>query len=364
MIKREKCTGCFACYNICKQGAIEMYPDEEGFKYPHINHSLCNKCGKCTSVCPSITPYTKKENKPLHVYAAWSLNYEIRSASTSGGIFSELAMEIINEEGYICGAVYNSDLLVEHFIAKDVEGLERIRQSKYVQSDINFAYREISELLLKGRKVLFCGSPCECAGLKKYLEINGYGQDNLFVVDFICRGANSPKVYKKYLMELEKKYSSEIKKVWFKNKTYGWNRFCTKIEFENGQNYLEDRYHDMYIRGYIEENLYIRPSCSECIYKELPLIADITLADFWGVNLRDNKDTDGGTSLVVINSKKGEELFNRIKSRIFMEGKCIEDAVPGNMCIYHSIIHGVNRNKFMKDLDSMNIMENLKRFLK
>jgi|GEM_PF-259543 Coenzyme F420-reducing hydrogenase, beta subunit len=365
LVKKDICTGCYACFNICDKKAITMNPDKEGFKYPEVKANLCNQCGSCVSVCPSLKENYSNDKKPSEIYAAWSLDDEIRSLSTSGGIFSELAIEILEAGGYICGAVYNEQFLVEHMVSDNKEGLARIRQSKYVQSDMNDVYRKIRKLLVQNKSVLFCGSPCECAGLKSYLSSTECATHNLILIDFVCRGANSPKVYMEFLKEMEKKYSSDIQRVWFKNKTYGWNRFSTKIEFKDGQNYLEDRFHDLYIRGYVEENLFIRPVCSECRYKGLPKIADITLADFWGIKLeKDNHRTDGGTSLVIINSERGEELFDRIKSKIFFEKKHIDDAVPGNMCIYHSIKHGEHREKFMSDLDQINIVDNLSRFLK
>src|SRR5690606_17487561 len=107
--------------------------------------------------------------------------------------------------------------------------------------------------------------------------------DNLITLDFVCRGTNSPKAYKKYLEMLESRYKSKVKRIWFKNKSHGWNRFSTRVDFWNGKTYLKDRYSDLYMRGYIEFNLYMRPSCSVCKYKSFPRVSDITLGDFWGV---------------------------------------------------------------------------------
>jgi len=363
-IIKNMCTGCSSCMNICPKEAIKMISDSEGFNYPVIDRALCIECMLCEKVCPSLNLIKENHFINMKIYAAWSLNEVIRNESTSGGIFSEIALEILDCGGYICGAIYNEEFGVEHYITNKVSDLSKIRQSKYVQSDMNYIYKEILKLLVNEKKVLFCGSPCECAGINHYLNINKINCSRLILVDFVCRGANSPKVYKSFLDSLEKKYQSKINKVWFKNKKYGWNRFSTKIEFANGHTYLEDRFNDIYIRGYIESNLFIRPSCSQCLYKGFPKSSDITLADFWGIKLEDKtKNTDLGTSLVILNSDIGIELFENIKSRIFYESNNLESAIEGNYCINNSIIHGENRTEFMSSLETMDIIDNIKRFL-
>lgn len=351
-LDKNKCTGCYSCYNGCPKNCISMKRDGEGFSYPQIDTDSCVNCGICEQVCPALNKITIETNKSIpNVYAAWSLNNEIRVDSTSGGIFSELALKFIETGGYICGARYGKNHHIEHCIVNSEDGLKKIRQSKYAQSDVGYAYRDIKQLLLKNERLLFCGTPCECAGLLNYLNKK---YDNLFIIDFVCRGANSPKVYEKFLGYLEERYHSKIKRVWFKNKTFGWNRFSTKVEFENGQAYLEDRNNDMYIVGYIQHNLYMRPSCAKCQYKDFPRVSDITLADFWGVKLSNPMlDIENGTSLVMLNSQKGVELFNKIKSCIFCEEKTLNDTLKGNPSILESPTMNSKREYFFKNLDNM-----------
>jgi len=363
-LDKNRCNGCSGCHNICPLDAIDMTADNEGFKYPIINYNKCINCGKCDAVCPMKYEIERDNSNDPKVFAAWSLNEEFRINSTSGGIFSELAMQVLNNLGYVCGAVYAGDNMVEHFITCSIDDVARLRQSKYVQSDINYIYRKIGNLLSGNKIVLFCGTPCEGGGLLNFLKCAGIGKSKLILVDFVCRGSNSPKVYQLFLEDLEKRYGSGIRKVWFKNKTYGWNRFSTKIEFEDGLIYFKDRFSDSYIRGYIEANLYIRPSCGQCAFKGFPRVSDITLGDFWGISLEDkSKDTDKGTSLVIINSTIGDVIFNDIREKIFFEKKQIEDAIPCNSCMNESIVHGIHRDTFMKDLDELNIVENINRFL-
>lgn len=369
IIMKQKCTGCGACKNICSLESIIMDTDREGFWYPIIDEKKCIHCGKCACVCPvmkeNLTGLISRSEDEIKVYAAWSLDQDIRYHSTSGGIFSELALAILAKGGFICGAVYDDQHMVRHYITGNDKELQKLRQSKYVQSDMGDIYKEIGDLLIQGKTLLFCGTPCQCAGVFQYCKENTIDTTDLYLVGFICRGSNSPKVYKKFLKELESKYQASISKVWFKDKTYGWNHFSTRIEFDNGKCYLEDRYHDIYVRGYIEENLYIRPSCADCSFKGLHRIADVTLADFWGVQLKEHmQDSDGGTSVVMIHTEKGKELWNAVSHRVYKTEKKLEDVIPGNVCFGHSVRHGVHREKFMEDLDRMPVIDNIGRFLK
>lgn len=350
-IKKEICTGCNACYNVCPKNCIKMKDDKLGFRYPSVNYDECIKCKKCLNICPSLNNVSLEDKwKEPKIFASWSLDEDIRFNSTSGGVFSELAKVILKNGGFVVAAKYNEKNLVEHCMIEKEEQLNIIRQSKYIQSDIGTIYKTIKNKLLENKEVAFCGSPCQVAGLLSFLEKK---YDNLITFDFVCRGVNSPKAYLKYLEMLEKKYKSKIKRVWFKNKTYGWNRFSTRIDFENGKKYIKDRYTDLFMRGYIEENLYMRESCFECKYKDFPRVADITLADFWGVGAIDSKlDPDKGTSLVMVNSEKGNELFNLIGENTFQKECTIESAFPGNVCITKSAPRNPKSVEFLKMLDN------------
>lgn len=369
-LKKEDCTGCGACLNLCPVDAVSMRTDPEGFWYPAVDGQKCVRCARCRAVCPVLSGSAPSPDggeepcgKPARIYAAWSLDPDIRYHSTSGGIFSELALRILEDGGYVCGAVYDARHMVCHRVTDREEDLEKLRQSKYVQSDMGRVYGEIAEILAQGKKLLFCGTPCQCAGVSRYCTEKGADTGGLYLADFICRGSNSPKVYRKFLDEMESRYQAAVGRVWFKNKAYGWNRFSTRIEFADGGCYLEDRYHDVYIRGYIEANLFIRPSCASCGFKGFRRVSDLTLGDFWGVQLTSRQDADGGTSMVMVHTEKGERLWERIAGRVYREEKSLEEVVPGNSCFYHPVEQGVHREAFMRDLDSMPVIDNIARFL-
>jgi len=329
-LPKKQCTGCSACFGICPNGSIGMIADGEGFLYPAVDRAKCVGCRLCEDVCPVLRKPAAKDCQGTRVFAAWSLDGEVRRRSTSGGIFTELAKAVIGRGGYVAGARYDDAHLVGHRVIASEWDIPLLRQSKYVQSDMGAVFREVKELLEKGRPFLFAGCPCQVAGLLGFL---GRDYDNLLLCDFICRGVNSPKAYKKYLESLEKQYRSKIRRVWFKNKTLGWNRFGTRIEFEDGTEYFADRDTDPFMRGYLNYNLYLRPSCSDCSFKGFPRHSDITLADFWGIRLRDGSvDEDGGTSLVMLHTQKGRELFESIRERIFQEEHTLGEALPFNQC--------------------------------
>jgi len=329
-IKRKAdCCGCNACVVVCPKKSITMETDNEGFWYPKVNLDTCVDCGLCENVCPIIE---KDKNivryETPRVFAAYNKDHEVRIDSTSGGIFSALATKLFNEGGYVGGAVYNPDHSVSHIVTNDVTQLPLLRSSKYLQSYTENTFPTIKNLLNKGEKVAFCATPCQIQALYKFL---GKDYDNLVTIDFICRGVNSPLVFKSYMKMLEDKYNSPATKIKFKAKQWGWHNFSMRVNFANGKEYCKDRSHDLFFIGYLQQGNFARPSCYDCRFKGFPQKSDITLADFWGIEKIDKTmDQDCGTSLVLINSDKGLHLFEKIQPAIVSSEFTMEDAKGGN----------------------------------
>lgn len=356
----DACTGCHACSLVCPVNAISMREDPEGFIRPVIDKKACTQCSICVDVCPAVEYDNILDTDTPEVYAAWSLNEETRTMSTSGGVFSELAGEILRKGGVVAGARYRENFTAEHVIVDRVEDLPQIRQSKYFESSLGDIFQKIKSYLDTAVPVLFCGTPCQAAGLLNYLK---EPNEHLVVCDFICRGIPSPMVFKAYVKDLEEHYRSKAQRVQFKNKNIGWNQFCTFIQFENGQTYHQDRYHDMFMYGYLMRNLYMRPCCYECQFKGLPRISDITLGDFWGIGqTRPHLDHNRGTSVVLLNTEKGKDLFGSIKSSIATEKCTIEEAIAGNANILDSVKKPDCRERFFEELKTTSFLKLMERY--
>ena len=342
---KAKCTGCFACFNACPVKCIDMREDACGFKYPKVDLARCVDCGRCVSVCP-INGEQVTYNRPESVYASWSRDVETRACSTSGGAFSELAKSVLRRGGCVVGAAYDAQNRICHSIALDEEGLCRIRQSKYAQSDIELIYQEIRKLK-KDREVLFCGTPCQVAGLRNYLQDNC---ENLTTVDFICRGVNSPKAYREWLQEIEEENHAQVNQVWFKYKEDGWHKSpkCTRVGFADGRTRVYRGRENAFMYGYLGPNLYIRPSCGECIFKGKNRASDITLGDFWGLDPQ--LDEDKGTSLVIVNSEKGKALLQESSDSLFLEKREFAEIMDGNVCFEGSVRINPRSAQFLQEL--------------
>lgn len=344
------CTGCSACVNACPVDAIAFVPNDKGFLVPNVDERKCIMCKKCIAVCPSLAPLQKEGYREPTVFAAWNKDEAIRVDSTSGGVFSALAEAIIDRGGYVVGAEYDGEFGVHHTIISNQKGIRKQRQSKYTQSDLGLVFRDVKKLLDAGSLVLFCGTPCQSAGLQKYLKKD---YEKLFCCDFICRGVISPKVYRKFLVDICPSESS-LQKVHFKNKDFGWNRFSTKLTFGDGSFYQKDRHDDYYMRGYLRHNLYLRDCCYQCDYKSLPRISDISLGDFWGIgNYDSNLDNEQGTSVVLINSEKGKILFGWASEHLVITERAIEEVLTGNSCLLNSATCGEYRDYFFGKMDKV-----------
>lgn len=342
-LPKIQCTGCGACVNRCEMVAIRMEPDRRGFLYPHIDPEKCNGCGECMAVCEMCGSHSAVVLGFPVVYAMQSRDKEVRIHSTSGGIFSELAACILRGGGGVCGAVYREDWSVEHSMVWDPREMENIRRSKYQQSSTKMVYREIRAALERKKEILFCGTPCQAAGLKAFL---GKEYHHLYICDLICRGVSSPRIFSEYAEDLKRRYASEITYVWMKNKCNGWHSLTTVIGFENGETYVRKGLNDSFAQLYLKYNTGIRESCYSCRFKKDRSAADITLGDFWGLEGTD-MDDNLGTSAVICRTPKGLGLIDRIRKNVFFREMSLEDIIKANPCLYNPVEQSlVNTGQF------------------
>ena len=354
------CCGCASCVQVCPKKCISFKEDKQGFRYPFVNNSLCIDCGRCEKVCPIYKDHLVKT--PIVVYAAKNKNEVIRRASSSGGIFSILAEQVITDGGVVFGAKFDENWEVVHDYTETIDGLAAFRGSKYLQSRIEDNYKKVKVFLQNGRKVLFSGTPCQIAGLKSFLQKD---YDNLVCVDFVCHGVPSPKVWRKYNFEIAKKNErnllsrfffsncrSLVKGINFRDKCSGWKKFSLTFSFSETSGKIEKNSliksvvfsQDAFMKAFLK-NIILRPSCYGCRFREGKSESDITLGDFWGIDkLKPEFDDDLGVSLVMINSSKGYSFLPTTELTYIR--MTYDDAKKHNSSIYKSSQEHSMRNYF------------------
>ena len=354
-IEKSKCTGCKMCADICPKNAIDFREDNEGFWYPMVDTKKCVKCGLCREKCPSLNEY-RADNTMPDVYAVWSKDDNVRITSTSGGAFWGIAKKFLEQGGVVAGCVYGDDWKsAKHMLARSESELLKIKGSKYFQSNTSGIYKKTKEALLNGDKVLFCGTPCQNAALRTFL---GKEYPNLYCLDFICRSINSPKAFKAYIEELEEKHKSKVCEVQLKNKNSGWQSLASRVKFENGDEEINDKTKDWWVKGFIYNDLYTRESCYHCRYKVLPRAsADITIGDFWGIENQKKSDMFKGISVIMINSEKGKSLFDGSKNDFIVQKKTLEDVKPGNPALLINPFRTKKQDKFFSLLEEEKFSE-------
>lgn len=348
---KKDCCGCYVCMNCCPVACIEMQNDMEGFAYPAVNEKKCIDCGLCEKVCPSLID--RQSRNPLHVYAVKAKSEQIRKNSSSGGVFSLLAEQVLQKRGVVFGACFDENNNVVHRYTQTKEGLDAFRGSKYVQSKVGSAYKIVEDFLRLGKVVLFSGTPCQIQGL--HLFLRKY-YPNLLTVDIICHGVPSPKVWNTYLAKLSKGILHyKIENINFRNKQYGWRNFSFSLDFvKDGHviHLIEPKYLNYYMRGFLSD-IYLRPSCYHCPVRYLKSGSDITLGDYWGVesDLPGFID-DKGVSAVLLNTQSGIDYFETLECEKRISS--YEDVLKGNQSIEHSHSEPMERKLFYASFEHKN----------
>ena len=346
IIDKFKCCGCEACVQVCPKQCISFTPDYEGFSYPKVDEALCIKCGLCEKVCPVLQQYD--ERVPMRTLAAINNNEEVRMTSSSGGVFTLLAEKVIDEGGVVFGVRFDEKWLAVFDTTETKEEIKAFQGSKYLQAKVGGCYTRCKQFLDEGRKVLFSGSQCQIAGLLHFLR---KPYDNLLTVDFICHGVPSPLVWQRYLTEVVNIGNRAIRDIQFRNKIRGWKEYSFAVEYNEGRQSLvmsTPFSKDIYMQAFLN-NLILRPSCYACPAKGGKSHSDITIADFWGIDcVNPSMDDDKGTSLILVNTEKGDKIipFGKIK---FTEEKFAE-AIGNNLSWKMSSIPHHRRSEFFGHL--------------
>ena len=352
---KEQCCGCGACQNVCPKQAISMKEDEYGFVYPQIDSSLCVMCGACRNVC--AYRLTEETNTPICSYAAVNTDRNRKLDSASGGIFASFADAIIDDGGVVFGCALDfnkGSVNVHHVRTERKEEVFRLQGSKYVQSSTGYTYKEALELLKAGRKVIYSGTPCQIAGLKRFL---GKDYDNLILVDLICHGVPSERFFTDYLSFVKSKHKySEITGYSFRDKKKGWG-INTRLDVrdrtgKNASYYSPARltsYNTLFLDGLI-----YRKNCYTCKYAGCHRPGDITIGDFWGIMNehpeilnKNGFDESEGISCMIVNTPKGQQFIDSMDAGLRKEISQYEKIAKENDQLNHPFKYSSKRDEIM-----------------
>lgn len=383
--KKEDCCGCESCVQTCPKQCISFEEDNEGFRYPKVLRDLCVDCGLCEKVCPILN-----QNEPISnadLFAAQNQNEDERRLSSSGGVFVMLAKKIIRQKGIVFGASFNEHWEVSMDCSDTEKGVKPFMGSKYVQCRIGNNYIKVRDYLKDGKKVLFCGTPCQVRGLKLFLRKE---YENLITVDFVCHGVPSPGLFRWYLQEEMNKYAQsasnntvsfppihsipkgnlimphgiEIKGIRFRDKREGWKKYSFVLHLAKSTD--EGKKNSVFLSTNVIENtwligftsnLYLRPSCHSCPTRNFKSGSDITIADFWGQEYTFPEfDNNTGVSAVFLKTLKGKELFVGLNG-IKVESKDINQFISYNSSLIESRPRPYRSKKFWRLSDKYSFEE-------
>lgn len=361
-IDYEHCTGCGACVQRCPKQCITWTSGEFDFRYPTIDESVCIDCHLCEKVCPIVKELHIPEQQK--VYALVNKNQDTLMHSTSGGAFSAIAEQILSNGGVVYGCSMEEGFQVKHIRITGIEDLNKLRGSKYVQSDTGNTFKLVEADLKAGLKVLYSGTPCQISGLLHFL---GKEYENLLTVDIVCHGVGSQAYFDKFLEDLRRR-KGNVQEIRFRDKKYvGWS--CggvvvvslsptgekAEMPFYNHENY----YYSYFLSGDI-----YRKSCYSCKYANVSRQGDITLGDFWGVEaLKLPLDTYDGSSLIIVNTDKGKAAVS-VLTKVEKIETNTEDAIRHNYQLSSPSILTQKREKRLKEYQNCCGIEIQNKYLK
>lgn len=310
------CTGCSLCANLCPRDAIRITRNPDGFLVPEVDTRHCVECGLCQRKCPALAAkslhpgYSGERGK---FYGAWHADASVRHGSSSGGVFSALAEQILKEGGCVFGVIWESPTEAVYAKAENEKELQPMRGSKYVQAKPGYVYRQVRNELGKGRKVLFSGTPCQVHALKTFL-----GQDNdlLLTLDVICHGVPSHHLITLYVDEWEQKMKKAISCIGFREKEQSWLCYNVNRHYTDGTEQRSTLHEDDYMQAFLSDKA-LNTCCYQCRYAHIPGQGDITLGDYWGVEKKfPDWDWGDGVSAVYAHTRKGMAAIEQARGAL------------------------------------------------
>ena len=349
LASNTECTGCSSCYNCCPRSAISMIEDSEGFLLPQIDTDLCIECGLCEKRCPVLHPLNT-DNHGQKAYAV--INNLDRQKSSSGGAFSLFARYVLKYGGVVFGVTIDENLQVFHKKIDKVEELENLRGSKYVQSVIGRVYHDVKQELYGGKKVLFCGTPCQVAGL--YAFLGNRHEEKLITLDFVCHGVPNQCVFDAYLKKIKKSKRLLVQGniVGFRFRKLDCWDYRPAVKFSKSSWQMLIQEDNVYMSAFFRGLTY-RECCFRCKYANLNRVGDFTIADFWGIGRHGRtfkKNVASGVSLVLDNRDKLPSFISEFKKYAYIEERDIFEAVEENGSLKCPVKRSEKRNSSVKDM--------------
>lgn len=355
--EKDQCCGCGACGDICPKGAISM-ERKDGFLYPMVNVNECVDCGLCQKVC-AFRQQKQTHSNSIHAYAGRIRDDQVRMESSSGGIFTAVSDHVLNENGVIYGAAYDEVLRVRHHRAEKSLDRDRMRGSKYVQSDTTGIFRQVKEDLRQGKRVLFTGTPCQVAALKAFL---GRDEEKLLLIDIVCHGVPSPEVWENFVTFIHEKYGKRPASYAFRNKQVSWRSYSPKVTFDDGSVVGENDCTGSFIELF-RYDLCLRPSCTACRYTSMQREGDLTIGDFWGIEgVLPQMDDGKGVSALLVNTPKGQAVLERLKDVLELRPCTPEQIARRQPNMSRPSQHSTKAAAFSADLRGMPFGKVLKKY--
>lgn len=345
ILDKKECTGCQACKERCPKHCVTMQSDSEGFLYPVVDIAVCVNCGLCRKVCHELHPFAVV--KPMDCLAVKVHNENIRVKSSSGGMFTLLATYVLNKGGVVFGARFDNNWQVIMDYTESLDGLGPFRGSKYIQASNEGAFTLVEKFLKEGRVVLYTGTHCQIAALRRFL---GKEYEHLLAVDFLCHGVPSPLLWHKYIKEITSDNISIIKAVSFRKKSVGWKKFQLSIQMKDDTNIEEIFSDNLYMKAFLSD-MSLRPSCYHCKSRNGCSGSDITIGDHWAIqSICQNFDDDKGTSMVLVNTEKGICVWNILNEQTDYIRTDFEDSKNWNGAFYLTLEEHLHRKEFFAQL--------------
>lgn len=335
--EKGSCCGCAVCVDACSQGAIHMIEDEMGFLYPSIDKNKCVQCKACVSMCP-INNQPSFHNRGIY-YSGFSNDIEKLNNSSSGAAAAELYLAYISKGGCVAGVKYSSDFTsAEYVLIKDSESVCSLSGSKYIQTNKKNIYKQVKEEIKKNNRVLFIGLPCEVAAIRKMI----HNDELLYTAELVCHGPTSPRVEKEYVDSLTKE-NGKIVSFNLRDKTIAWEQPALKAVFEDGKEFIKDFYSTEYGLAF---SFLLRESCYNCKFKGSQTVADLTLADCWGVQKNSDFYNEKGVSLIISNTPNGDSLIEILKDNNFHITKIDKELIKN-----HLMFQPIEKNWIAKEYE-------------